>query len=174
MLQCEDLNPANGECSAVSSVRERIRGNIREARNKHRHDKIDSLRIAPNELESLSIELTTFNKDDILAMARTIKKNRHITPVELQKLGHAFLQDADNIECFLSINGALNVMVKEFIGNFHIYCCFRFKFSIFWMKFLLKKTFFFVIHKQDKTQKSKFLPLNVFAIYRSALNYHVK
>lgn len=121
MLQSEDLNQAIGECSAVSSVRDKIRENIRVARNKHRHDEIDSLRIAPNELENLSIELITFSKDDILSMARTIKKNRHITPVELQKFSHAFLQSADNIECFLSVNGALNVMVKEFIGNFHIF-----------------------------------------------------
>lgn len=110
-------NTADIEQAAVTAIRENVREDVRNARIKHRHNQIDRLRILPADVDTLSINLMSFTKDDIITIARNIKKRKHITPVELQKLSRAFLQSSDNIECFLTITGALNVLVKEFIGK---------------------------------------------------------
>lgn len=131
--------------ASVSSIRENVRDDIRSARIKHRQHEIDRLRILPAAIDSLSIKLMSFTKDDIIAIAHEIKKNKHITTAELQKLSHAFLQSSENIECFLSVTGALNVLVKEFIGKLHL-----FVFHCFWKK---HKSFYFRLRIGSDTEK---------------------
>lgn len=104
----------------LTSIRENLRTNIRSTRIKHRQSAIDRLRIRPEDVEMLPVDVMNFTKDDIMVIAHSIKKNKHITPEELQKLSYAFLQSADNIECFLNVTGALNVLVKESIGRWKI------------------------------------------------------
>lgn len=100
----------------VESVRDSVRKDIHEARSKHRHDEIDGLRVAPNELSDHSINLQSFGRDDVLNIVKTIKKNKHAKATELLKLSHAFLQSTDNIQAFLNTTGAMNVLVKELTG----------------------------------------------------------
>lgn len=101
----------------LKSIRENLHSNIRITRIKHRESAIDRLRIRPEDVDMLPVDVMNFTKDDIMATAHAIKKNKHITTDELQKLSHAFLQSPDNIECFLNVTGALNVLIKESIGR---------------------------------------------------------
>lgn len=101
----------------LKSIRENLRSNIRTTRIKHRESAIDRLRIRPEDVEMLPVDVISFTNDEIMATAHSIKKRKHITTDELQKLSYAFLQSADNIECFLNVTGALNVLVKESIGR---------------------------------------------------------
>lgn len=113
MSECEDIKTSE----IVESVRDSVRKDVHEARSKHRHDKIDGLRVAPNELLDHSINLQSFDKDDVLNIVKTIKKNKHVKTAEMLKLNQAFLQSTDNIEAFLNTTGAMNVLVKELTGK---------------------------------------------------------
>lgn len=112
MSECEECETSE----IVESVRDSVRKDIHEARSKHRHDKIDGLRVAPNELSNYSINLQSFDRDDVLNIVKAIKKNKHAKMAELLKLSHAFLQSTDNIQTFLNTTGAMNVLVKELTG----------------------------------------------------------
>lgn len=113
MSECEESKTSK----MVESVRDSVRKDVHEARSKHRHDEMDGLRVAPDELSNHSINLQTFNQDDVLDIVKTIKKNKHAQTTELLKLSHAFLQSTDNIQTFLNTTGAMNVLVKELTGE---------------------------------------------------------
>ncbi|XP_031623357.1 uncharacterized protein LOC116340809 [Contarinia nasturtii] len=102
---------------AVATIRENVKENIRIARLKHRQNELDNLRITHGKLEDLSINLQTFTKDNVLATANKIKKQRHASATELMKLSHSFLQSSENINCFVNATGALPVIVKEMTGT---------------------------------------------------------
>lgn len=106
------------ESKIVSSVRDSIRNNVNVSRLKHRQEGVDSLRVAPNDLQNFSINLQTFSEDDVSEIVKTIKKNKHAQPTELLKLSHAFLQSTQNINCFVKKIGAMNVLIKELTGLF--------------------------------------------------------
>lgn len=112
MSECEESKMSE----IVESVRDSVRKNVHEARSKHRHDEIDGFRVAPNELLNHSIDLQSFDRDDILIIVKTMKKNKHAKTAELLKLSHAFLQNTDNIQAFLNTTGAMNVLIKELTG----------------------------------------------------------
>lgn len=113
----EDTEAPANESLVVNSIRENVRDNLKIARIKNRNAAIDGLRIAPEELENLSINLQNFSVKDVSTIVQTIKKHKHAKPTELSKLSHAFLQSTENILCFLNTTGALNVLVKELTGS---------------------------------------------------------
>lgn len=102
--------------TAVTTIRENIKKNIRIARLKHRQDELDNLRITDGNLEDHSINLQTFTTADILAIVHRMKKQKYASPMDLMKLSHAFLQSTDNINCFINATGAIAVIVKEMTG----------------------------------------------------------
>lgn len=105
------------ESTAVTTIRENVRENIRIARLKHRQDGLDNLRVIHGEHEDHAINLQTFTTNDVLATANKIKKQRHASPTELMKLTHAFLQSTENIACFINASGAVPVIIKEMTGK---------------------------------------------------------
>lgn len=100
----------------VTSIRENVKENIRIARLKHRQDEIDSSRITLGQLEDETVNLQTFSTNDVLEIAARIKKHRRALTPDLLKLSHAFLQNSENISCFINATGALPVIVKELTG----------------------------------------------------------
>ncbi|XP_055295482.1 uncharacterized protein LOC129565094 [Sitodiplosis mosellana] len=108
----EEENP-----TAVTTIRETVKENIRIARLRHRQDELDNLRITHGDPEDDSINLQTFTKNDVLDIANKIKKQRHASTTDLLKLCHAFLQSIDNINCFVNTTGAVPVIVKEMTGK---------------------------------------------------------
>lgn len=105
--------------SAVTTIRENVKENIRIARLKHRQDELDNLRITHGDLEDDSINLQSFSVNDVLEIANKIKKHRHASVTDLLKLCHAFLQSIDNINCFVNATDAVPVIVKEMTGINH-------------------------------------------------------
>lgn len=103
--------------SGVTIIRENVKENIRIARLRHRQDELDSLRITHGDLEDHSINLQTFTTNDVLDIAKQIKKQRHASVMDLSRLCHAFIQSADNINCFVNATGAVPVIIKEMTGK---------------------------------------------------------
>lgn len=126
--------------TVVTLIRENVKENIRIARLKNRQDELDSLRITFADVEDHCINLQTFTTNDVLAIANKIKKQRHASVTELQKLSHAFLQSSENITCFVNATGALPVIVKEMTGK----CCWEYQLE--W-KHMFSYMFFFNRHQ---------------------------
>lgn len=103
--------------TAVTSIRENVKENIRIARLKHRQDEVDNLRITLGQFEDHTVNLQTFSTTDVLDIANKLKKQRHASIPELLKLSHAFLQSPENITCFVNVTGAVPVIVKELTGK---------------------------------------------------------
>lgn len=121
--------PEEDKETVVTTIRENVKENIRIARLKHRQDEVDNCRIALGDTEEDSINLQTFDANDVLAIANKIKKKRGVAPADLMKLSHAFLQSIENINCFINVNGAVPVIIKEMTGKqlsflSHLFCCF--------------------------------------------------
>lgn len=119
--------PEEEKETVVTTIRENVKENIRIARLKHRQDEVDNCRIALGDTEEDSINLQTFDANDVLAIANKIKKKRGVAPADLMKLSHAFLQNIENINCFINVNGAVPVIIKEMTGKqlsflSHLFC----------------------------------------------------
>lgn len=110
-------DPDQDKLSGVKIIRESVKNHIRIARLKHRQDEVDNLRITLGELEDHAINLETYTKDVVLEIATKIKRQRNASPAELLKLCHAFLQSTENVSCFLSSTGSIQVIVKELTGK---------------------------------------------------------
>lgn len=102
---------------AVEHLRENVRLNLQITRNERRHQKVDSIRIGIGEFSKTFADVQTFSEDDVLALANRIKQQKHAKSDNLIQLSHAFLQSSENIQCFLKVTGALNVLVKELTGH---------------------------------------------------------
>lgn len=113
MAEC--VNAGSNETESMVFLREKLRTEMKISRQKHRHDGVDTIRIAIG--ETYTENLRTYTQDDVLSLAKTVKHQKHANPHQLNQLSHAFLQSTDNIQCFLNVTGALNVIVKELIGS---------------------------------------------------------
>lgn len=103
------------ENESIVQLREKLRTKLRISRQEHRHKGTDTVRIAIG--ESFTENLRTYAKDDVQRLAKAIKNKKRANPHQLNQLAHAFLQSNENIQCFLNVTGALNVVVKEFTGT---------------------------------------------------------
>lgn len=106
-----------GKETAVTAIRENVKENIRIARLRRRQDEVDNFRITLGDSDEHSINLQSFNANDVLAIAIRIKKKRSVPPSDLMKLSHAFLQSTENINCFVNTSGAVPVIIKEATGK---------------------------------------------------------
>lgn len=110
----DDLSDKTSE--SVQHLRHDLRENLQNVRNVRRHSRNDSIRIGIGELGYLA-NLETFSSDDVVNLANQIKQRKHANANHLNRLCHAFLQNIDNIQCFLNTTGALNVLIKELTGR---------------------------------------------------------
>lgn len=92
----------------VSESRLKRRDDLIKVRGLHRQSAFDKNRFL--ETEILTVE-------DIKGLCGRIKRRKHCTDEDLQKLGNAFFQSKANISAFIRTTGALNVIIKEFIGH---------------------------------------------------------
>lgn len=111
----ESGGAASKETESITQLREKLRTKMKISRQEHRHEGVDTIRIAIG--DDYTENLRTYTQDDVLKLAKTIKHQKHANPHQLNQLCHAFLQSAENIQCFLNVTGALNVIVKEFTGS---------------------------------------------------------
>lgn len=63
------------------------------------------------------LESEILKESDIKGLCGRIKRRKHCTEDDLEKLTNAFFQSEQNIVEFLNITGAINVLIKELIGS---------------------------------------------------------
>lgn len=63
------------------------------------------------------LESEIVTEADIKGLCSRIKRRKHADAADLVKLGTAFLQSENNITAFLSVIGAIDVIVKELTGT---------------------------------------------------------
>lgn len=98
-------------------LREKIRDYTKKHREQIRADALDSLRFELGEIKTRIQELEDLSEKDVTGLAARIKRRKHATVEDMYRFSHAFLQDAKNIEAFIKITGALQILVKELTGN---------------------------------------------------------
>lgn len=91
-----------------SFLRARIREEFARARDLHRSLAFDTNRFLESEI---------LTEKDVVGICSRIKRRKHATEEDLIKLSNAFFQSEANISAFIKVTGAINVIVKEFIGN---------------------------------------------------------
>lgn len=116
MAECDVTSEAPPkETESILQLREKMRTKMKISRQEHRHEGVDTIRIAIG--DTYTDNLRIYTQDDVLKLAKVIKHQKHAKPHQLNQLSHAFLQSAQNIQCFLNVTGALNVIVKELTGS---------------------------------------------------------
>lgn len=116
MAECDAASiTAPKETESILQLREKLRTKMKISRQEHRHEDVDTVRIAIG--DSYVENLRTYTQDDVMKLAKAIKHQKHAKPHQLNQLSHAFLQSAENIQCFLNVTGAVNVIVKELTGS---------------------------------------------------------
>lgn len=78
-----------------------------KSRGLHRHIAFDQNRFLESEI---------LKEEDIKGICGRIKRRKHCTEEDLEKLCNAFFQSEANISAFIKVTGAINVVIKEFIG----------------------------------------------------------
>lgn len=149
----------------VQHLRDDLRQNLENIRHEQRHNKNDSIRIGIGELGGYLANLETFTADDVAKLANQIKNQKHANANDLNRLCHAFLQDTENIQCFLNVTGALNVLVKELTGKCY---CINEHLNLTVLKL------FFLFKFQETIQIHKSWQLNVCVTYHWVWMYAVK
>lgn len=114
-MECSGESSEHKPSDTVDSIRRRIRDERRLHRKEVRFDQIDALRL---ELGGVFLDnLRNYTEEDVLNLTKCIKKQKHAKPDQMNQLCHAFIQSVDNINCFMNVTGAINVIVKELTGN---------------------------------------------------------
>uniref|UniRef100_A0A1A9WKP0 IBB domain-containing protein n=1 Tax=Glossina brevipalpis TaxID=37001 RepID=A0A1A9WKP0_9MUSC len=98
-------------------LREKIRVYANSQREQQRDCSRDSLRFGLGEIKERIQQLDNLSENDVLGIARRIKRRKHAAPEDMYRLSHAFLQDLDNIKAFNKMSGALQILIKELTGK---------------------------------------------------------
>lgn len=91
----------------VTELRFKRRDELSKSRGLHRQSAFDKNRFLESEI---------LTEEDIKGLCGRIKRRKHCTEEDLEKLGNAFFQSEANISSFIKVTGAINVIIKEFIG----------------------------------------------------------
>lgn len=92
----------------VIESRSRRRDDLNKSRELHRISAFNKNRFLESEI---------LNESDIKGLCGRIKRRKHCTEEDLEKLSNAFFQCENNIIEFLKITGAINILVKEILGT---------------------------------------------------------
>ncbi|XP_050675886.1 uncharacterized protein LOC126972837 [Leptidea sinapis] len=93
----------------IDSIRENNRNFLQFKRQIHRDESKDTNRSITKP--------DSITKENVTAIANTLKTKSTIPALELVKLKNALLQDQSNIEVVLNVHGALRGLVRELTGN---------------------------------------------------------
>ena len=96
--------------SASSKIREKSLHDLEKNRESSKNKIYDSKRLILGFLDADK----KYTEKDISGMAQRIKRRKHADENDLVSLGKAFIQNETLINHFLSIPGALHVVIKEF------------------------------------------------------------
>ncbi|CAG9798847.1 unnamed protein product [Chironomus riparius] len=107
-----EIDRENKEIENLSGKVNELRVKLREEHSKsqhlHRSIAFDHNRFIESEI---------FTESDVTGICSRIKRRKHATEEDLIKLATSFYQNEANISAFMKITGAINVIVKEFIGH---------------------------------------------------------
>jgi hypothetical protein len=92
----------------VLELRVKLREDHSKSQHLHRSIAFDQNRFIESEI---------LTENDVVGLCGRIKRRKHATEEDLIKLGTAFYQNEANISAFMKITGAINVIIKEFIGH---------------------------------------------------------
>lgn len=101
-----------------TALRLRIREYARQQRKELRTNTTDALRFGLGQIKDRISELENLGIKDVQGMASRIKRRKHATGEDMYRLSHAFLQGNDNINAFAQVQGATQVIIKEFTGSY--------------------------------------------------------
>lgn len=101
-----------------TALRLRIREYARQQRKELRTNTTDALRFGLGQIKDKISELENLGIKDVQGMASRIKRRKHATGEDMYRLSHAFLQGNENITAFAEVQGATQVIIKEFTGSY--------------------------------------------------------
>lgn len=109
-MDFSEINKLKITDEKVEEVRCKLREDLVKARDHHRSSAFDKNRFLESEI---------LTEEDVKKLCGRIKRLKHANEEDLTKLTTAFYQREENISVFLKTTGAINVIIKEFIGNDH-------------------------------------------------------
>lgn len=95
-----------------TSLRDQVFEELKLLREQRRNESFDSQRVKLGEIQS-----STLNEKAISGICSRIKRRKLADVQDLVALSNGFLQSNSNITVFIKTVGAINILVKEFIGN---------------------------------------------------------
>lgn len=100
----------------VNSLRQLTFQELKNFREKKRAESFDARRIKIGEVHLLK-DQTVLGAKEIRGICSRIKRRKQAEENDLLALSNGFLQSQENITAFIKTTGAINVLVKEFIGS---------------------------------------------------------
>lgn len=108
-MDCEEIQENIEKPSEIIiESRSKRRDDLNKSRELHRITAFNKNRFLESEILSGS---------DIKGLCGRIKRRKHCTEEDLEKLTNAFFQSEENITEFLKVTGAINILVKELLGT---------------------------------------------------------
>lgn len=92
----------------ADELRQNRRVTYRGSQESNRWRAFDSNRFVDSEI---------LTEKDVVGLCSRIKRRKHATAEDLQKLCVAFIQRETNGSAFIKVTGAINVVIKEFTGS---------------------------------------------------------
>ncbi|EDW12836.2 uncharacterized protein LOC6577427 [Drosophila mojavensis] len=117
MAAQSSTTPATSVQINDTALRLRIREYARQQRKELRTNTTDALRFGLGQIKDKISELENLGIKDVQGMASRIKRRKHATGEDMYRLSHAFLQGNENINAFAEVQGATQVIIKEFTGT---------------------------------------------------------
>jgi hypothetical protein len=96
----------------ATSLRYKTFEELKLIREQKRTERFDSQRVKLGEIQDVNL-----NEKAIAGICSRIKRRKQADVKDLVALSNGFLQSNSNITVFIKTVGAINVLVKEFIGN---------------------------------------------------------
>lgn len=95
---------------------EEVRNFIRKTKSDERKTVRESLLNRNRTIGNLNVN-NEISKEDLIKKANALKVKSAVTSELLSELKDAFLQNKENIDIFLSVDGALHGLVRALSGN---------------------------------------------------------
>lgn len=100
----------------VTEISPKLTDELRQNRRQHikEHQEIKRLRAFDS---NRFVDSEILTEKDVFGLCSRIKRRKHATAEDLQKLCIAFIQSEANVSAFMKVTGAIAVIIKEFTGS---------------------------------------------------------